>query len=622
MSDDLVNVLLLLAAAIVMFAINRPRVDAVALIMLVALPITGVISIQEALAGFGNPNIVLIAAMFVIGDALARTGVARGIGDWLIDHGGTSTTRLLVMMMVAVGVLGSVMSSTGVAAIFIPVILRITIRRGIPASRLMMPMAYAAAMSGMMTLVATSPNLIVNYELVRIGSEGFDFFSFTPFGLPILIIGTLYMVVAQRWLTPSSTVEKSGPRRPDLGEWISHYGLADREFRVRVCDDSPLLGKSLGELDLPSRIGARIVLIERGHGRSRSLMTRKPSTHLQPGDRLLVDFDQETTSADIAALSRQYGVEPLDKSGQWFVNRFQNEGLVEVIVTSESRLVGRTAAEMQQLTDDTLSVVGMRRGVAAHAPHGVRNEELKAGDTLLLAGSWETIRQMRNDTQDLIVLNLPREYDEVLPEANRAPYALLTLLVVIVLMAADIVANVHAALIGCLMMGAFRCINLEQAYQSVQLKTLIMIVGMMPFALALDRTGGVDIAARELVNLVGSAGPMVILAALYAVTVLLGLFVVNTANAVLMIPVALAVAETLDASPYPFAMIIALAASSAFMTPISPINQLVATAGNYRFVDFLRIGLPLTLIVMAVSVLLVSWLLPLYPPLAAVPVAG
>jgi di/tricarboxylate transporter len=596
-----------------MFAINRPRVDAVGLIMLVALPFTGVLTINEALSGFSNPNIVLICAMFVIGDALARTGVARGIGDWLLDHGGQSPARLMVMLMLVVGLLGSVMSSTGIVAIFIPVIMRIASRRNIAASRLMMPMAYAALISGMTTLVATSSNMVINYEVVRIGSEGFDFFSFTPFGVPILIVGTLYMLFAQRWLKNSDVTQESAPQRPDLAEWVARYGLADREFRVRVRSDSPLLGKSLGELDLPSKIGARIMLVERGHGRSRHVLMRNSEMHLRPADRLLIDFDQEFSSETVEALCAQYGVELLSDSGDWFVDRYQDTGLVETIVTNESRFVGRTAAEVEGLTDGELSVVGMRRDAVAHEPHRVREEEVKAGDTLLLVASWATIRQLRNGASDLIVLHLPREFDEVLPGAKRAPYALFTLATVVVLMAADIVPNVHAAIIGCLMMGLFGCINLEQAYSAIQMKALMMIVGMMPFALALDRTGGVDIAADALVGLVGGAGPMVVLATLFGITVLLGLFIVSTANAVLMIPIALAVAEALEASPYPFAMIIALAASSAFMTPISPINILVATAGNYRFRDFVRIGFPLTLIVMVLSVVLVSVLLPFYP---------
>lgn len=613
MSDDLLHVLLLLGAAICMFAFNRPRVDAVALIMLVALPFTGVLTINEALAGFSSPNIVLIAAMFVIGDGLVRTGVARGIGDWLMEQGGQSPTRLTILLMLVVGTLGSVMSTTGIVAIFIPVVLRIASRRNIPVGQLMMPMAYAALISGMMTLVATSSNMVINYELVRIGKEGFDFFSFTPFGFPILIVGTLYMLFAQRWLKRKGTPQTLSPQRPDLEEWSKRYGLADREFRLRVRSDSPLLGKTLRELDLPSKIGARIILVGRGHGRHRQLITRSPELQLQASDRLLVDFDQESSKETMAALCAEYGVELQDTSGDWFVDRYQDTGLVETIVTNESRFAGRNAAELEELTEDELSVVGIRRGIAARAPHRVREEVVEAGDTLLLAASWAKIRQLRNDARDLIVLNLPREFDEILPEAKQAPYALFTLVVVVVMMSADIVPNVHAALIGCLMMGFFRCINLEQAYNAIQMKSLIMIVGMMPFALALDRTGGVDIAADVLVGLVGSAGPMMVLAILFGITVLLGLFIVSTANAVLMIPVALAVAEELNASPYPFAMIIALAASSAFMTPISPINILVATTGGYRFADFLRVGLPLTLIVMLVSVVLVSTFLPFYP---------
>jgi di/tricarboxylate transporter len=612
MSQDLLIVLLMLGAAILMFALNKPRVDAVALIMMVTLPFTGVISMEEALAGFSNPNIVLIAAMFVIGEALARTGVARSIGDWLSIRGGESPWRLLVLLMLAVGLLGSVMSSTGVVAIFIPVVLRMASRRRIPPSQLMMPMAYAALISGMMTLVATSPNLVVNYELMRTGADGFNFFSFTPFGIPILLVGILYMLVAQRWLRPDTPEAPTARLRPKLMQWVERYQLADREYRVRVRPDSPLLGKTLRELDLPKKLGVRIVLIERGVGRARRLLRRKPKTILQADDILLIDVDLDQQKIEVEALAEQFGVDLLPRTGHYFVDRSQAVGMVEVMISDESRFVDKAIAEAERLAQSELTVVGMRRGQVAHEPHGLRQEVLKVGDTLLLVGPWKTIRRLQDDSRDLIVLNLPREFDEFLPAAKRAPYAVFTLLVVIGLMAFGIVPNVQAALIGCLMMGLFRCINLEKAYRAIQWKSIIMIVGMMPFALALDRTGGVDLAAGGLVALVGDAGPHAVMALLFAITVILGLFIVNTANAVLMIPVALAIADALGASPYPFAMIIALAASSAFMTPISPINTLVATAGNYKFTDFIRIGLPFTLLVMAVSVVLVPWLLPLY----------
>lgn len=609
MNSDLLIVLLLLGAAILMFAVNRPRVDAVALIAMVALPFTGVITVNEAIAGFANPNIVLIGAMFVIGEALARTGVARRIGDWLVTRGGEQPWRQLSILMLTVGLLGSVMSSTGVVAMFIPVVMRIASRTRIAPSQLMMPMAYAALISGMMTLVATSPNLVINYELIRHDAEGFNFFSFTPFGVPILLLSIVYMHFARRWLRADASDDDLPQSRPKLKKWVKRYQLADREYRVRVRPDSPLLLRSIGELNLTNQIGARVILIERGVGRARQLLARTPETILQAGDVLLLDLDLPTH--DVAALCEQFKVDLLPSSGRYFIDRSRDVGMVEVILPEESRFVRKTVAEAELLSQSELTVVGLRRGKVARKPFNLRQVVLKVGDTLLLAGPWRTIRKLQEDSHDLVVLNLPREFAEVLPAASKAPYAVLTLAVVVALMATGIVPNVQAALIGCLMMGFFGCINLDQAYRSIQMKSLIMIVGMMPFAMALDRTGGVDIAAHAVVALTANTGTYSILALLFAITVILGLFIVNTANAVLMIPVALAIAKELQVSPYPFAMIVALAASSAFMTPISPINTLVATAGNYGFTDFIGIGLPLTLIVMVVSVLMVPWIFPL-----------
>ncbi|MGV0951518.1 MAG: SLC13 family permease, partial [Azonexus sp.] len=438
---------------------------------------------------------------------------------------------------------------------------------------------------------------------------GFNFFAFTPFGVPILLASILYMHFARRWLRTETADDALAQGRPKMKKWVKRYQLADREYRVSVRPDSSLLQKSLGEMDLVNRIGARIILIERGVGRARRLLARTPDTILQAGDVLLLDLDLPI--ADVAAMCEQFKVDLLPNSGRYFIDRSRDVGMVEVILPEDSRFARITVAEAELLGHSELTVVGVRRGKTARAPYNLRQVVLKVGDTLLLAGPWRTIRQLQKDSRDLLVLNLPREFDEVLPAGSKAPYAVFTLAVVVALMATGIVPNVHAALIGCLMMGLFKCIDLDQAYRSIQLKSLIMIVGMLPFALALERTGGVDMAAHALVALTGNAGIHAILALLFAITVILGLFIVNTANAVLMIPVALAIAKELQVSPYPFAMIVALAASSAFMTPISPINTLVTTAGNYGFADFIRIGLPLTLIVGVISVLMAPWIFPL-----------
>jgi di/tricarboxylate transporter len=253
----------------------------------------------------------------------------------------------------------------------------------------------------------------------------------------------------------------------------------------------------------------------------------------------------------------------------------------------------------------------MRRGGEAHG-RGLASADLKIGDTLLLIGPWRTIRALRTASHEMVLLDLPKEHDEVLPVADKTVQAVLCLLLVVGLMVSGVVPNVQAALIGCLLMGALGCVDMESAYRSIDWKTIVLIVGMLPFSIALQNTGGVDLAADALMRATDGAGTYVVLGSLFAVTALLGMFISNTATAVLMAPVSLAVADDLGASPYPFAMIIALAASTAFMTPVSsPVNTLVVTPGDYTFGDFLKVGVPFALIVMVVCVLMVPWLLPL-----------
>ncbi len=255
MSLQLIWVLALLATAVGLFVANRPRMDVVALLVMVALPLSGVLSVQESLAGFADPNVILIAALFVIGEGLVRTGVAYRIGEWLTRRAGSSETRLLVLLMLAVAGLGSVMSSTGVVAIFIPVVLSIAARLHVSPRRLMMPLSFAGLISGMLTLVATAPNVVVHSELVREGSKGFSFFSFTPFGLVVLVLGVGYMLVARRWLGDDAGDDKQSVKRRTLSDLIRDYQLAGRERRLRIRADSQLVGMSLADVELRAARG-------------------------------------------------------------------------------------------------------------------------------------------------------------------------------------------------------------------------------------------------------------------------------------------------------------------------------------------------------------------------------
>jgi di/tricarboxylate transporter len=606
MNASLAIVLVLLASAIVMFAINKPRLDAVALIMLVALPFTGVLTVNEALSGFSDANIVLIAALFVIGDGLVRTGVAQRLGDWLIAKAGKSEVRLIVLLMMVVCGLGATMSSTAVTAIFIPVALRIAQSTGISPGRLMMPLSFAALISGMMTLVATAPNLVVNSELERHGVEGFRFFSFTPFGLPVLVLGIAYMCFARRWLPAQGDHKTSS--RASFSAWIDEYKLAGRESRLRIMDGSPLAGENLENLKLRGVSGANIVAIERSRRFTTETLRPSAKTELRTGDILLIDLSP--SSEDIQSLRAQYHLEELPLTGAYFSDRSQEIGLAEVLLPPTSELVGETLVEAEFRTRFGLTVIGLGRGGRA-LTGDLLKETLHTGDTLLLVGPWKEIERLRGDTTKMVIMNLPAEIDERLPAPGRALQALICLAIVIALMVSGIVPNVQAALIGCLLMGLFGCIDFASAYRSIDWKTIVLIVGMLPFSIALERTGGVELAAEGLKELTAGAGVRFVLATLFVITAMLGMFISNTATAILMGPVALAVAFDLNVSPYPFAMIVALAASTAFMTPVSsPVNTLVVTPGRYTFGDFVRIGVPFSIVVMIVCVILVPWLLP------------
>ncbi|MDD0974885.1 SLC13 family permease [Pseudomonas fontis] len=609
MNHELLGVLALLFTAVALFVANRPRMDVVALLVIVALPLSGILTVQESLAGFSDPNVVLIAALFVIGEGLVRTGIAYRIGEWMSARAGNSEVRLLVLLMVSVAGLGSVMSSTGVVAIFIPVVLSIAARMKVSPSRLMMPLSFAGLISGMLSLVATPPNVVVHSEMVRHGQAGFSFFSFTPFGLVILVLGVLYMLATRNWLSGEARKDGTTETRRTLLDLVLDYKLAGRERRLRVRRGSPLIGHALGELKLRTNHGANVVGIERQHKFTTRVISPDSSTTINEGDVLLLDLF--APKDDLRSLCQAMHLEPLHFKAAYFIDQSREVGMAEVALPPGSQLIGKTLLELTFRSRWGLNVVGLRRDNTAIEEQLVE-EKLKMGDTLLVIGTWKAIRQLQAQPRDFLVLSLPAEVDNVAPALNQAPYALISLAVMVGLMISGVVPNVIAALIGCLLMGVGRCIDMDSAYRSIHWQSLILIVGMLPFALALQKTGGIALAVHGLVQILGDAGPYAILACLFAITATIGLFISNTATAVLMAPVAITTAQQLGASPYPFAMIVALAASAAFMTPVSsPVNTLVLGPGQYRFADFVKVGVPFTLLVMIVSVIMVPWIFPL-----------
>jgi di/tricarboxylate transporter len=381
--------------------------------------------------------------------------------------------------------------------------------------------------------------------------------------------------------------------------------LAAYEQRVRVRDNSPLVGETLGGLGLRESTGANLIAIER----SGKLLQPSTTTELGAGDILYVDL--RDPNANVTDLLQKYSLQALPLTGAYFSDLSQEIGMAEVILPASSSIIGSTAADVDFRSKFGLTLIGLRRVVGA-VEGELRNEYFEAGDTLLITGPWKAIRNAQGDVNEMVVFNLPAEFEEILPVQGKSLQAAACLLLVVGLMVSGAVPNVQAALIGCLLMGILGCVDLNSAYRSIDWKTIVLIVGMLPFSIALERTGGVDMAADGLMTLIGDAGPRAILASLFTITALLGMFISNTATAVLMAPIAITIAEELNASPYPFAMIVALAASTAFMTPVSsPVNTLVVTPGNYTFGDFIRVGVPFSLIVLVISIIMVPWLLPL-----------
>ncbi|AJI95726.1 citrate transporter family protein [Yersinia ruckeri] len=609
MNSELLWVLTLLFIAIGLFTTNKLRMDVVALLVIIAFVMSGTLTLAEATSGFSDPNVILIAALFVIGEGLVRTGVAYQVGDWLVKVAGHSETKMLALLMVTVAGLGAFMSSTGVVAIFIPVVLSVANRMKTSPSRLMMPLSFAGLISGMMTLVATPPNMVVNSELLREGIQGFGFFGVTPIGIIILLLGVGYMLIARHWLGSNEPhSEKEQWKRRTFRDLIRDYRLTGRARRLAIRHGSPLIGHSLDELHLRARYGANVVGIERWKRFRRVMVSATGSSELHENDVLLIDMSD--CDIDLREFCSEQMLEPMVLRGEYFSEQARNVGMAEVSLIPDSALLGKSLREVTFRTRYGLNVVGIRR-------HGkvlegkLVDDKLQFGDILLVIGDWKLIRQLQQKMRDFIVLNLPAEVDEVAPAISQAPHALFCLALMVAMMLTDEVPNVIAALVACLLMGQFRCIDMESAYRAIHWPSLILIIGMMPFALALQKTGGVSLIVHGLMDVAGGAGPRVMLLCLFVLCAAIGLFISNTATAVLMAPIAIAAAREMSVSPLPFAMIIGIAASAAFMTPVSsPVNTLVLGPGGYKFGDFVRMGVPFTLLVMVVSIMVVPLLFP------------
>ncbi len=585
-------------------ASNRVRFDLIALLVVLALILSGILTVGEALSGFGSSVVIMVAALLIVGEMLDRTGVAKAIGAKILELGGSDQTRLLVLLMVAAAFLGSVMSSTAVVAIFIPIVIKISLSTGIAGRKLLLPMSYAALISGMLTLIATPPNLVVSDALADQGFEPLGFFSFFPIGVVILGVAVVYFVFLGRYLLNDSTptaIAALDQRAPSIWATAQSYGLGDHAHTLRVT-------RSLTSQEVAVAIGTGLRVLGRKRPASRfdsAPVVFTEGMEVQTGDELLVFGSR----AEIERATRDSGllfVQTLRASaGDWI----SAVGAADIMVHPEAAETGGNLKHTDIEAAYDVKILGVQRKYGDVVDN--RPGALFTGDRLLVSGRWEDIDMMLDQTHDFVLVSMPKERLDHVPAYSKFAVSLGILAMMVVLSATQVVPVIVAVLLAAIFAVAFKTLSAEQAYDSIHWSSIVLVAGMLPLADALEATGATQLIVESLFQTLGDASPRVMMATLFALTAGLGLVLSNTASAVLVVPIAIVAAETLGVSPYPLAISVLMAASAAFSTPVStPVVTLVVAPGGYTFTDFLKAGLPLTFAVGIVTVLVTPVVFP------------
>lgn len=779
MTLDIVIVFSITALAVVLFITERVRVDLVALMVMASLALTGILTPVEALSGFSSAAVVTVWAVLILSAGLARTGVAGAIGHRVLGLAGSSETRLVLLIMLMVGLLSGFMNSIGVAALFLPVVIDIARRINIPPSKLLMPLAFAALMGGLTTLIGTPPNILISEALRAANLEPFGMFDYTPVGIFVLLAGVAFIVLFGRRLLPNRDISRQTARGVQA-DYKDLYDLEERMVVVHLPDDSNLAGKTLGRSKLGSILGLNVVAIIR---EGRTQLAPSTDTILQVGDRLLVEgpLDQLTefhdkqhlviedkkialdqlTSPEIQLVEMELAEEsslinrtmrqvdfrnrfglivlairrgetsmrtnleviPLQAGDKLLVQGDQSqfdtfrdqkdfifsppeekqvykleERLMRVRLPEDSTLVGKTLAESRLGDAFGLGVMGIIRQDETHLMPSP-DERLEAGDTLMVKGNQDdlltvdglqtleiesevppelnelesaevglveavlsphttlvgkTLREIHFRVKyglsvlaiwregnayysnlgkmalhfgDALLLHGARERIQLLgsdqdflvltedaqeaPRTNKALLAVLIMVMVLLPVIFGLVPIAIMVVVGVALMVLTGCLTMDEAYRAIEWKAVFLIAGMIPLGIAMENTGAASFVATWMVELLGDYGPMVVMAGLYILTSLASQVMPNPAVAVLLAPIALNTAGDMGVSPYPLAMTVAVAASAAFLSPVAhPANLLVMGPGGYRFSDYIKMGLPLTLVVLVVVMLV----LPIFWP--------
>lgn len=610
--SDLNIALGILAIASFFFMQGKVRADLVAITSLIALLISGVLDPGEALAGFSNPVIIMMIGLFVVGAGIFRTGLAKMISSRIISLAGDNENLLFILVMLVTATVGAFVSNTGTVAVMMPIIMSMAASSNISARRYLMPLAFASSM-GMFTLISTPPNLVINEEIVKHGYEALSFFSFAPIGLISLIVGVIVLFFLSKLLddkneSSSSDADKTGK---SLQELVEEYNLQQQSYSVIVPKNSNLIGKTLAELGITNKYNVSI---------SKLVTTVKASPFSKkifeevagPNSIILADTllhcHGEVKDVDFFITDNNLIFDKEDKTEPL---NFQESGIAEAYILPTSDLINRTILESKFRERYGLSVLGIKRSDEYRMSH-IKDLKLHAGDALLIQGTWDQISSLEDRFEDLVLVGQPLKEASKVTLDQKAPITAIIMILMIIAMVTNIVPPVVAVMSAALAIIVTGCLkNMEEAYDSINWGSILLIAAMMPMATAFEKTGVTELISGALTSNLGDLGPYALLAGVYFCTSLLTMVVSNTATAVLFAPIAMKAAMDMGVSPYPFLFAVAVAASMCFASPFStPPNALVMSAGRYTFMDYIRVGLPLQVIMGIVMVIALPFIFP------------
>ena len=613
--------IIILIIAAILFVNGKIRSDIVALCALASLLIFHILTPEEALSGFSNSVVIMMVGLFVVGGAIFQTGLAKMISSRLLKLAGKSERRLLLLVILVTAAIGAFVSNTGTVALMLPIVVSLAASAGTSPGRLLMPLAFASSMGGMMTLIGTPPNLVIQEALISGGYGELSFFSFLPVGLVCLAVGILVLMPLSKLFLSNKEKKKAKRTGKTMQELIKEYGISSNLFRVQVNDTSTLLGKTVMELDVRREYSLNILEIRRGdsskHRFLKTITQRMASqdTALSAGDMLYVmgDFDNVSRFADDYSLAIIDGHTTEEADGASGSLDFYDIGIAEILIMPNSRLSNRTVKEIDFRNKFNVNVLGIRRK-NEYLLQDLGNTQVHGGDVMLVQGTWANIERISREDADWVVLGQPLAEAAKVTLDYKAPIAAVIMLLMIAMMVFDFipVAPVTAVMIAALLMvltGCFR--NVEAAYNTINWESVVLIAAMLPMSNALEKTGASALISNSLVSWLGDYGPFALMAGVYFTTSLLTMFISNTATAVLLAPIAMQSAVQMGVSPVSLLFAVAVGASMCFASPFStPPNALVMHAGQYTFMDYVKVGLPLQIIMGIVMVFVLPLLFP------------